>query len=249
MLRIAGRLFNPRLVIFDKDGTLLAFAALWHAWFERVSAGIEHEVALHEQTRVEIAAVLGYDRSSGAWDPRGPLTVAATSEVVTLLAGQLYRGEGLAWEQAGELVRRVESRVRATLPVAELTQPIGDARGLLVRLSEAGYTLALATTDERALTAATLRAAGLEDLFAASVCGDDGLPLKPAPDMALAICRRLNIAPGEALMVGDTVADLLMARSAGLMAGVGVSSGATPAEVLQQETEWVIGSIHEIEVI
>ena len=30
MLEIAGRIFNPRLVIFDKVGTLIDFHLLWH---------------------------------------------------------------------------------------------------------------------------------------------------------------------------------------------------------------------------
>ncbi|MEO7839597.1 MAG: HAD-IA family hydrolase, partial [Anaerolineales bacterium] len=48
---------------------------------------------------------------------------------------------------------------------------------------------------------------------------------KPAPDMVTTICARMNVDPGRVIVIGDTVADLQMARSAGAGYVIGVLSG------------------------
>lgn len=51
-----------------------------------------------------------------------------------------------------------------------------------------------------------------------------GVPVKPAPDGALEICRKLNIQPAECLFVGDTCTDIETAKNAG-MHSIGVLWG------------------------
>jgi phosphoglycolate phosphatase-like HAD superfamily hydrolase len=51
--------------------------------------------------------------------------------------------------------------------------------------------------------------------------GDAGSKPKPDPHNALMICRKLGVAPDNAVMVGDTRADTEMGKSAGLGLTVG----------------------------
>lgn len=46
--------------------------------------------------------------------------------------------------------------------------------------------------------------------------GDSGMPKKPAPDMLLAACARVAVAPGRTILIGDSRADLGCARAAGI---------------------------------
>ena len=75
--------------------------------------------------------------------------------------------------------------------------------------------MAVATSDDRAPTEATLAGLDLAALVDAIVCADDGLPIKPAPDAFLHVCGLLGVAPERTAMVGDSVMDLQMARAAG----------------------------------
>jgi len=196
-----------------------------------------------------LAATLGVAPETKEWDPLGPLTLAATSEVKLLLASQVYRYTDTTWDGALDLVDKAQRRTRAALAVENLIVPIGDVRGTLQRLSDDGFLLAVATTDDREPTEQGLETLGIASLFAAIVCGDDGISLKPAPDMALAICQRLGVAPEHAIMVGDTTADLIMARRAGYLRAIGVTSGALPRELLAPHAHLIIPDIHAIRVI
>ena len=249
MLRIAHHTVSPRLVAFDKDGTLIAFRAFWHAWLERNWALIEERVSLTPAAREALAASLGLDLATRAWDPLGPLTLAATREVVVIIASQLYRYAGLDWLAAMALMDEVNRLAYATLPLDTLIQPIGDAADLLARLRAHGLRLALVTADDRAPTEDALRRLDLVDCWDVILCGDDGLPQKPAPEAALEACRRVGVAPNEAIMVGDTIADLVMARRAGYALAVGVTSGALDAATLAPHADAVVDSIHDIVII
>ena len=57
------------------------------------------------------------------------------------------------------------------------------------------------------------------------VCGDDGFPMKPAPDPIFALCQALRTEPSRVAVVGDSPADLAMARAAGAGRVVGVLTG------------------------
>ena len=248
MLRIGNYTVQPRLVVLDKDGTLMAFEKLWHTWFRYALRILGQKIALSDELIAALAGTLGYDPQTDEWDPAGPLTIASTGEVGLLIASQVYRHSELDWTQALMAVQQATAQARAELPLEELLEPIGDVRGTLERLHKQGILIAVATTDDRADTMRGLAALGIAGLMTAVVCGDDGIPLKPDPEMALEICRRAKVAPGEAIMVGDTVADLEMARRAGYALAVGVSSGASSAELLARYADVVIPNIEAIQV-
>ncbi|MGC9360596.1 MAG: HAD family hydrolase [Anaerolineae bacterium] len=249
MLTACGHRLDPALIILDKDGTLIAFDHLWHRWFALLLEHLGDDLDARGPHGVQMAATLGYDVETGAWDPRGPLTIASTSELTVLLAGLLYANQGMSWEDAISRVRTAERKARAALPLEDLVKPVGDVAARLSDWRAKGMRLAIATTDERDLTMRSLACVGLEALFDAIVCGDDGIPLKPAPDMVLQICERLSIPPRETVVIGDTAADLVMAREAGAMAAIGVLSGAGTREDLARYTDLIVPDIHHVRVV
>ncbi|MGE7960496.1 HAD-IA family hydrolase [Pseudomonas sp. NPDC089530] len=94
-----------------------------------------------------------------------------------------------------------------------------------------GYHLAVATGKARRGLDRVLRAHGWEDYFDITRAADETAS-KPHPLMLEQILAHCEVRPEQALMVGDSSFDLLMARNAG-MASVAVSYGAQSLEALQ----------------
>jgi phosphoglycolate phosphatase len=120
---------------------------------------------------------------------------------------------------------RVSERYRRHFLVRGASLPLfPGTREMLLGLRASGHTLAIATGKSRAGLARALEQAGLQALFTATRCADQCAP-KPAPDMLLELLDETGVAPGQALMVGDTSHDVQMAANAGV-AAVAVSYGA-----------------------
>jgi phosphoglycolate phosphatase len=100
----------------------------------------------------------------------------------------------------------------------------------LMSLAQRGYLLAVATGKARRGLSRVLHETGLEHLFAASRCADETFS-KPHPQMLLDILEQTGVAPAAALMVGDTVYDMEMARNA-RVDGLAVSYGVHERERL-----------------
>src|SRR5690606_32717312 len=89
------------------------------------------------------------------------------------------------------------------------------ARQAVTQLKQAGWRLAVVTNKLESATVQIVDHFGFTPDFGA-VVGDNGLPLKPAPDMLLAALSRLGVSRRDAVMVGDSSADILSAKAAGI---------------------------------
>lgn len=104
------------------------------------------------------------------------------------------------------------------------------ARLLLENLRARGYTLAVATGKARHGLERVWQEADIRHLFHASRCADETAS-KPNPLMLHELLDETGYGVEQALMVGDSTHDMLMAENAG-MARIAVKFGAHSAEQL-----------------
>ncbi|WP_221795049.1 HAD-IA family hydrolase [Oceanobacter mangrovi] len=109
-------------------------------------------------------------------------------------------------------------------------QLFDGAEQLLASLQSQGKLLAVATGKSRRGLDRILDDLKLGHRFVITRCADETRS-KPDPLMLREILAELNVAPEEALMVGDTTYDLDMAAAAGVDS-VGMSHGAHEEDVL-----------------
>ena len=102
----------------------------------------------------------------------------------------------------------------------------------LQELSDYGYFLAIATGKGRHGLDKALGESGLAHFFHSTRCADESRS-KPDPQMLEQILDELGVFPAEAVMVGDTEYDMLMAVNAGVKP-IGVSYGVHAAERLHK---------------
>lgn len=227
------------LVVFDKDGTLLDFEAMWGGWAAEL--GRRLEAATKRPVAGDVFAAIGFDPVSEHVRPGSPLAIATMDQLEEVVAAVIRR-----WCPNVAAARRaVETAWFEPDPVATAV-PTADLGGLFEALVASGRRIAVATTDDRAPTEATLRALDLRRFVSALACGDDGVGVKPDPAMVLAVCRALGAEPARTAVVGDTPADLAMGRSAGLGRVVGVLTGVGSREDLEPLADALLESVGEL---
>jgi phosphoglycolate phosphatase len=94
----------------------------------------------------------------------------------------------------------------------------------LKKLKAAGFQLALVTNKPIRFVPKILQFFGWHDIFS-EVLGGDSLPTKkPDPAPLLQVCKALNINPAQAVMIGDSINDILAGQNAN-MDTLGLSYG------------------------
>ena len=99
-----------------------------------------------------------------------------------------------------------------------------DVDSGLKKLKDAGYTLALVTNKPIRFVPKILQSFDWQDLFSEVLGGDSLSTKKPDPAPLLHVCEALNVAPEQAVMIGDSRNDILAGQNAN-MDTLGLSYG------------------------
>ena len=210
-----------KLVVFDCDGTLIDSQHV-------IAAGM-----------------------AAAWQACGLDSPPPTREVrkvvglalVEAIAGLHPRGTPADHERLAEAYKTAFR----TLPrESNDDEPLfPGVRACLETLEEQGVLLGIATGKGRRGLDIALGRHGLVRKFVTIKTADDA-PGKPRPDMLLQAMAELGVEAADTVMVGDTIFDMLMARSAGV-AAVGVGWGYHErAQLLASGARMVLESFDEL---
>ena len=192
--------------LFDLDGTL-------------IDSVYQHVLAWHEALE-EVGFFLGVWRIHRRIGMSGGLLVHALSREI---------GQRLTPEQAEALQERhaaAFARYRASIRL------LPGARELLQRLSRAKVPYAIATSGRREGAQRALERLGVTAEIPV-ITRQEVQRAKPDPDLFLAAAERLNVPITRAMVVGDSVWDLLAARRAGCL-GIGLLSGGYGKDELEE---------------
>lgn len=131
---------------------------------------------------------------------------------------------GLSEDDAHKVTEFYKSSFRARREEGLLGEPLYDGIADLLRgLHADGWSLAVATGKSDRGLASCLAAHGIADLFI-SLQTADRHPSKPHPAMLEAAMADAGALPHQAVMIGDTTFDMLMAKSIAVPA-IGVAWG------------------------
>jgi HAD superfamily hydrolase (TIGR01509 family) len=112
-------------------------------------------------------------------------------------------------------------------------RPLPGARELLDWLTEAGLPWAVATSGRMQTAAHNLEALGVDPAKVPVITRDDVRHAKPDPDLFLAAAERLGVDIQHALVLGDSIWDMLAAQRCRAL-GVGLLSGGYGQEELER---------------
>jgi phosphoglycolate phosphatase len=231
--------FRAQAIIFDKDGTLIDFDAMWGGWVLYLAEQLKTVSGLI--VREPLCLAMGYDDENKKVLADGKMAASPMSELYRLTV-EVMRSTGLSSVDAENVVAEGWCIPDPVVLARQFT----DTRTLFSTLHRQNIQIGIATSDDRAPTQAMIEAFDIEEFITTMVCADDGIPAKPAPDMALTICVRMKIDPSRVMVVGDTTADLKMARAAGAGLVVGVLSGVSSTKDLIPYADVLIESVGEL---
>jgi len=205
-----------RLVIFDKDGTLLDDAATWASPIEQCAKELSPLISGGAPHFLEI---MGFDQGSRTFTRQSVFMTATHKELEDYLKKEL-----------GVDAAQAYTDFFAKLPPPEGV-PVAPLSDVFNKLHKSGIQIAVLTSDNRGFTEYFLKKQGVLELVSTMVCGDDGLPPKPSAVPAVTICQRLKVCPSEAAMVGDSASrDIGCGLAAKLGHAIGVRTGISTKE-------------------
>jgi HAD superfamily hydrolase (TIGR01509 family) len=173
-------------VLFDMDGTLLDSEKIWDIALDDLAHYLGGELSDTARRRM-----VGSSLARSIAIMHDDLRIAADPE----------SSGAYLLERAAELFR-----------TALLWRP--GARELLVAVHDAGVPSALVTSTHRRLTEIALDTIGRE-YFAATVCGDEVIHPKPAPDPYLRAAKLLDVSPADSVAIEDSPLGIASAEAAG----------------------------------
>jgi HAD superfamily hydrolase (TIGR01509 family) len=136
--------------------------------------------------------------------------------------------------------------VRLMLDAYEQQLPLIDGAVEAVQRLAAAYTLGVASSSNRPLIDAVLRAAGLERYFAATVSSEEVAHGKPAPDVYLEAARRLGVAATSCAAVEDSHGGIRSAKAAGMRVIAIPNPSYPPDDASLAQADVVLRSLAEL---
>ncbi|MEW6376746.1 MAG: HAD family hydrolase [Thermodesulfobacteriota bacterium] len=241
-----GKRIPCRLIIFDKDGTLINFTATWVPLIRKRVAMLLKKLGRNGELEAFLWKSWGIHPVSGKVDPRGPCPVSPRSDEIIIGTMALYQ-YGYPWDESKQWVAQAFDEADADGDWREKVVPVKGIQTFLPQLRRDGFYTALATSDERKDTEAILSHLGMNGLFDIILCAGEVNPPKPHPETIFTICRKLSVHPREAVMVGDSVADMTMGKRAEVALTIGIlEGGVTPREELEKVADIIVESIREL---
>jgi len=225
---------NLGALLFDKDGTLVDFDRTW-APIDRAAVALA--AAGDAELAGRIADACGIDQATGRTRPDSLFASGNSEEIV---ARMVETGSPFTVE---DLLSRLDDLFAegANRPVA-----LADLPPLMAALSQAGFAIGIASSDNERAVRRTAEVLGIIDHVSFIAGYDSGHGVKPGPGMIHGFCEAIGCGADAVAMIGDNRHDIDMARAAGAGAAIAVLSGTGTLETLGGHADICIDSVTEL---
>ncbi|BBD60166.1 hypothetical protein NIES2109_29610 [Nostoc sp. HK-01] len=230
---------NIQAIFFDKNGTLEDSEDYLRSLGQKAARIIDAQFP-----GIGEPLLMAFGINGNSIDPAGLLTVASRRE--TEIATAAYIAEtGRGWFESLRIARQSLNEAEKYLEASPAPLYPGSLE-LLQSLSNAGLKLGIISAAATAEVQAFVARYDLGDYLQAQIGVDDG-PGKPDPALFLQACEVVGVEPNTALMVGDAVGDMQMAKNAKAAGCIGITWIGKSDHV--QGADVVIHQLNEIQVL
>ncbi|WP_031545890.1 HAD family hydrolase [Salinicoccus luteus] len=220
-----------RVILFDKDGTLMDYHKVWTPYAKRSIEAFAQKFDRHD-IKDELAHRLGL--INGEIAPNSILA-SGTGETIQNYFERYQRG-------AGEWMKSFYEENLDSL--RDSMEMIEGAEDVLHHLAADGYKNIIVTSDSRLSTEYFVRKFSLENVVHEVVAGDDSEFHKPDIRILNPLFKKYDYALDEMVMVGDNRTDTMLGYEEGLRT-IGVLSGTSRRQDMEG-ADIILDSVTEI---
>ena len=249
-LKLPRALTQIKLIVFDKDGTLLDTNKMFSPWVKKIIDNVYNELCINKQywedldlinknTYLEnLYNILKFDKITNKFHPDSVIAKGTNVDFHNTLT-QYLNNYGLSIKNSKDIVKKCWSEIEVNKENIALHADIISLFKLLKKLN---IKIAICTSDDRIPTLEFIKLTNISSYLDFVMCGDDPISSKPSPEPLWKICHKLDIQPCESMMIGDTISDIHAGINAKFGKVVGVLTGGYIENELN-DADYVIDSI------
>lgn len=205
-----------KLIIFDKDGTLINHDTLFVPWLNELIKKLEP--LLPENHKLN--EYLGFINGKFIYNSIIP---CGTNKDIKDMIKKYTNIDDIVLNNIWETTKFDYKNIKTH----------GDIINIFKIIKNNNIKIAICTSDDRISTTNMINHTGISKYIDYYVCGDDEGKSKPSGDPIRKICDYLNVEPKESIMVGDTISDIKAGKGAGCLKVISVLTGGYTKEELQ----------------
>jgi phosphoglycolate phosphatase len=239
--------FDARAFIFDKDGTLLSHDHFIPIMEKRIEL-LTEMFNLSKDDISKLTRILGLDPDTKKIIPHGTMFIARAD--TKLLVEAFLTDKGFNFSKVKQQVSKVFFDADELVELKNYIKPFPDVPEFLKKFKSHDVKIAVATHDT---TAAALKHLSLADLnqYLDLIIGLDyheSVQHKPSPTMLEIACNEFNLKPSDAVVVGDSINDVLMGKNGGAGLSVAVLTGEHQIDDFK-DYDAIISTLSQIEIL
>ena len=205
-----------KLIIFDKDGTLIDHDKLFVPWLNSLIKNLEPLLPENHK----LYEYLGFVNNKFTADSVIP---CGTSKDIKNMIQNYTHIDDIVFNNIWATTKIDYKNIVTHGNLVEIFKVI---KGI-------GIKIAICTSDDRIPTTEMINQTGISKYIDYYVCGDDEGKSKPSGDPIRKICDYLNVDPEDSIMVGDTISDIEAGIDAGCAKVISVLTGGYTEEELE----------------
>ncbi len=242
-----SKIDNIKMVIFDKDGTLIDVHHYWcsmiefRADFFVNSLNISDKQKLHD----DLVKAMGINLKTKKMKPEGPVGIKPRGFIVDVALDIMKKyDKSYTKLMVEDIFKKVDEFSKTKLDT--IVKALPDMKRVLEDLTKANIKISIATTDLSARAVLAMKSLSVDAYFTNIAGADLVKKAKPNPDLVEYILDENSLSKEDVVVVGDSMADLGMATNANCKF-IAVKSGLYTSDFINQ-SENIIEDLTKLRV-
>ena len=208
---------NIKMVIFDKDGTLIDVHHYWCSMIEFRAEffieSIKDKSINSDNLYKELVNNMGIDLDTKKMKSEGPVGIKPRSFIVNVALDTIQKyDKTYTKELVEDIFKQVDEFSKTKLN--DIVMALPDVKRILGDLNKANIKTSIATTDLSNRAILAMKSLNINSYFIDIAGADLVENAKPNPDLVQYLLNKYNLVKEEVIVVGDSMADLGMAKNA-----------------------------------